>query len=97
MASSAYATTAAIAKDENVDTGTKLPYHARLFCGACSSKRVPILNAGLPDPVRVCEKYVLVSEREREGGERERERERERRRERRGPEEGERERGERPP
>jgi len=41
-------------------TAIRRRHHCRkcggLFCGSCSSKRVPILNAGLSDPVRVCEK-----------------------------------------
>jgi len=33
-----------------------------LYCGACTTKRIPILNAGFSEPVRVCDKcYSALS------------------------------------
>ncbi|KXJ19610.1 ultraviolet-B receptor UVR8 [Exaiptasia diaphana] len=47
-------------------TTVRRRHHCRkcggVFCGACTSKRIPILSLGYSNPVRVCEKcYTLIS------------------------------------
>ena len=41
-----------------------LQHHCRkcggIFCGACSTKRFPLLDRGFSDPVRVCDKCYNV-------------------------------------
>lgn len=41
-----------------------IQHHCRkcggIFCGACSTKRFPLLDRGFSDPVRVCDKCYNV-------------------------------------